>query len=268
MTLATNMEDTQQLQMPEFYQLSCGSRHEYWTSGKETLFWGAHDWIAAPIKRTTLSRDNDFGTISITITTFITDLLGSFIANNPIEPCVITIYRALETDLTDLATIFSGVVKDISVKDRQIQVRCEAQAQYLKKKLPKFIYQSFCNHTLFDTGCQANPNLFKVSDLVSLVSGADIIVPAAATKPDGYFIQGKVVADQDIRLILNHVGSTLTLQIPFDSRVGPGTSVVVYAGCDKDPATCIGKFNNFDHFFGFPYIPNKNPVIDGFKVNV
>ena len=41
----------------------------------------------------------------------------------------------------------------------------------------------------------------------------------------------------------------------------PGDRVRLTAGCDKRPATCRLKFQNFLNFRGFPHIPGQDAVL-------
>ena len=68
-----------------------------------------------------------------------------------------------------------------------------------------------------------------------------------------------------VRFIVAHGGDTITLQLPFDSRVGNGGTVTAYPGCDGSPATCRDRFGNSARFGGCASIPSRNPAVWGFK---
>ena len=82
---------------------------------------------------------------------------------------------------------------------------------------------------------------------------------------NGYFTRGYAAAGGDFRFIVAHGGDTITLQLPFDSRVGNGGTVTAYPGCDGSPATCRDRFGNSARFGGCASIPSRNPAVWGFK---
>ncbi|MHB9836851.1 DUF2163 domain-containing protein [Paraburkholderia terrae] len=52
---------------------------------------------------------------------------------------------------------------------------------------------------------------------------------------------------------------TLAMQPVFPVRVGDTYSIV--AGCDRQPGTCSGRWNNLIHFRGEPFIPGQDTMI-------
>ena len=266
MTYDSNIQATEMTAFPEFYQMSFGTTIERYTSYSEDVVFGFYTWKAAPIKRTSFSRDSDFSALTTTITCFPTDMLKLYVASVPVEPVRIIIYRALTANLSSYATLFSGLLKDVQFSGGQVQALCIAEAQYLKKKMPPMLDQSFCNHTLYDTRCGLDKLAWKISGLMTNVNGTSITLVEASTKANGYFNMGMIEVAGDMRMIIKHIGSVLTIHTPFDSRAAVGVNANIYPGCDKNPLTCQSKFNNHTNgFLGFPYIPTRNPVIMGFK---
>ncbi|MBQ3675664.1 MAG: phage BR0599 family protein, partial [Campylobacter sp.] len=60
-----------------------------------------------------------------------------------------------------------------------------------------------------------------------------------------------------------HKGDKITLMFPLKS-LSTADLVYVYAGCDKTIKMCRDKFNNSINYGGFPFVPSKNPVTQGF----
>ena len=266
MTYATNIQETQMVSMPQLFKITIGGVSEYYTDYSTNITFLFHEYLAVPIKRTSFSRDNDFRALETTITTIPTDTLRKYIALQPVEPVEVVIYRSITTDLTSYTTLFRGVIKGVQFANGQVQAACIANTLYLKKKIPRFLYQAFCNHTLFDTRCGANRLSYKLSGTLTYVLNTTLKADAFATKPDGYFDQGYVQIGDDMRLIIKHTTDTLIIHAPFDSRAVASVVVDAYPGCDKDPDTCKSKFNRFtDGFLGCPSIPTINPVLVGFK---
>ena len=136
----------------------------------------------------------------------------------------------------------------------------------LQVRLPKFVYQSYCNHALFGEDCGLLSVDFKAAATVSAIDGSEITSSAFAGFYDGYFTQGYLESDYgDIRWITQHTGDKCWIHAPFDDRIQVDSILSAYPGCNGNPDTCKNKFGNFDNFLGFPYIPSHNPVVWGFK---
>jgi uncharacterized phage protein (TIGR02218 family) len=55
--------------------------------------------------------------------------------------------------------------------------------------------------------------------------------------------------------IRQQTGGVFLLTVPVPVPPAAGDSITVYPGCDKQQNTCSAKFNNLQHFEGFPYVP-------------
>lgn len=268
MSYTTNLAASQQESMPEMFLLTSGSQIERYTSYQSSVTFLGQTFKAGAIKRSSLSYDSTFGSVGVKITAQLIDTFSQYVANQPITPTRIKIYRAISSDLTDYVVLFSGQVKEVTIAGNKAQATCESKSLYLSKRLPTIIYQAYCNHDVFDAGCGLNANSWKVTGSLTGVSGSTITSSSwsnAAGYEDGYWTGGRVVVGSDMRLVIDHTDDTLTLQIPFGSSVITGTSVDAYPGCDGSPQVCKNKFDNLDKFLGMPYIPSRNPVIWGFK---
>lgn len=264
MTFDTNLAETQQESTPELYELSYGSTIERYTSWDEDLSFLGSTWLAADIQRDGFQQDTDLSETSVQVTAPLTPIVVGYVANAPMQPVRIRIYRALKSDMADYVRIFDGVVKEIAMEKGVATVSVVSRSKYLDVYLPLFVYQAFCNNDLFDGNCGIVDVDWQVPATVSLVSGSTLRATEFDSYDDGYFIGGKVEAGTDFRLITNHVGPDLTLNLAFDASVVVGSSVIAYPGCSGDPAVCTTRYDNFTNFTGMYYIPSRNPVIWGF----
>lgn len=263
MTYSSNIQEVQQPAFTELYLFESGDdSYRYNSLDKPVNFLGEY-YEPGLIKRSGLSYDKTFSAISLTISARMSDPLQAYIANFPIKLVRIIVYRAFLEDLTDYITLFKGIIKKITIKDKMISANCETLSGIFRKKLPCILYQSYCNNNLFDDTCALTEATYKVTASAT-ESGNDLNSATFGGYADGYFTGGYVELDDDIKLITNHVGNDITLQIPFSSFSSP-SSVDAYPGCDKAPDTCKNKFSNFDNFVGFPYVPSKNPCLYGIR---
>jgi uncharacterized phage protein (TIGR02218 family) len=207
--------------------------------------------------------DKDLHVLQLTLSAPMNSEIAAYVANTPAEPTSVDIWRVFVDEPSSYRKLFTGSLRTIKFKDKIASISVEGASGKLRGKLPRFYYQSFCNFALFDGSCALNSADYKVSATIT-VSGSTLVSNTFDTYDDNYFRDGLAKYGTDARLITSHVGNTITLQFPFDSRVSTGSEVFAWPGCDKAPATCREKFSNLTRFGGFPYIPNKNPVISGF----
>lgn len=266
-----NLESTEMVSVPEFYLFQSGSTVERYTSYPSTLSFLGNNYIAATIKRGKLVKDTKFGVTKLNLTAPLTESMAKYIPNQPIEPMTITIYRSVIDDLTSYVIFFKGRVTNIQIRDKTVAAIVESKNRILLKKVPSIIYQSFCNHTVFDDGCALDEFAWKRKARVTGISTDGYTITYAFTDGGGtpaadYFRGGKAMLGTDLRLIVDNTDTDkITLQIPFDSRLTVGSEFDFYPGCDGDPSTCLNKFNNLTNLLAMPYIPSTNPVLWGFK---
>lgn len=260
--LDDNIEAIEQEPMPELYLFTSGTEQERITNYNEDLTFLGYKYKARPIERSRWTFDHNFAPTQVSISAPLTAIFINYISNNPIEPTNIKIYRALKSDLIDYRLIFMGILRGIQISQRQAKARFESKILQLDCRLPKILYQSYCNWDVFDSNCKLSEGPYRINTEVT-ISGSTLISTTFGGYSDGYFTAGRVVFGSNERWITNHVGNIITLQVPFDSRLSSGDTVTVYPGCDGKASTCKNKFNNFPLFLGFSYIPDHNPVIYG-----
>lgn len=265
MTLATNQDAAAREATPELYRFSCGATVTCYTSYALGKWFLGDYYEPRPITHSGFTETEAFDPVTLKVTAPADGELLKYVANTPIEPTRIKIYRALLSNINDYELLFSGVMLQPSFAKNTISMPFESMAHIFKRRYLRYVYQSWCNHEVFDSGCALVRSAWRIAGTVSGISGASITVAECAALGDGYFTGGYVECGTDARMITQHVGSTLGLHMAFDSRVAVGTAVGVYPGCPGDPDICLERFDNRAHFFGMQYISAHNPVIWGFK---
>jgi len=262
-TYETETVKTEMSGFAELFEISVANVIYYYTSYANNITFGGQEYVSKPLQRSPFNVDQQFRAITVTISAPLIFPMTQYIANTPLEPVIIKIYRAFLSDLTAFRLVFSGIIKTVDIEDKVARATCESLSDVLRTKIPNVLYQAYCNHRVFDPGCKLNQEDFRTAATVT-VTASTLVSAAFAAKPNGYFTGGHVVADTDFRLITNHFTSTITLQVPFDARVYTGSIIVAYPGCNLSPVTCRDKFSNLDNYLGMPYIPSKNPAVSGF----
>lgn len=166
-------------------------------------------------------------------------------------------------ELDVIKSIFAGYVESIGVQNRVVSLKVVDILSFGSSVIPKIVYSALCNNTLYDSVCGVQKGNYKVEAVVQEQERGTILYSSTfESYPDDWFTYGFVIYKNAQRMITKHIGGYLYLHAPFSTSVNNQT-VAVYPGCDKSPQTCKNKFNNFNNFVGFPYIPSKNPVIWG-----
>jgi len=171
----------------------------------------------------------------------------------------------------DLRILFTGVVAACKFKAETITAEFKVQGKYTLNDgiIPIRTFGTSCSWALFGTNCGVDKSLFgnTMPSTQPQVSpdGYSMVDTSFATFPDGYFAGGYLETNPAVQYqyILSHTGNTIHFLVPFN-LAHIGNTISVFAGCDKTAATCTERFDNFSRFSGFPYIPEKNPVTEGF----
>ena len=223
-------------QIVELYEIIADTIHTLTTS-REPVLWRGAEWTPAAIERGELRGSVDGKAATVTLTACMDTLLTRYLASLPILPTRVNIYEH-EPESGDTVQVFGGVVLEVipGADATQVSVNCLSSSCILDAMLPRMIYSGQCQFVLFDSGCGLAAQSWGVTASVS-VDGYLLASPSFAAYPNGYFTRGYAAAGGDFRFIVAHGGDTITLQLPFDSRVGNGGTVTAYPGCDGSPAS-------------------------------
>lgn len=250
----------------ELYEITVGSTLSRFTSYSKDVDFGGNTYLARPIKRGNFTFTKKLRSIRVTVSAPLGPFGQQYVANVPPEPINIRIVRVFQDGSGDSIEVFDGEVISVRVAGNAAHAEVESSTKIFRNKIPRIVYQAYCNWYLFDPDtCGLNEATYQVPAQITLLSPVDLQSSTFDSYDDGYFKGGHVEYDGDIRMILDHVADQIEIHTSFDSRVQNGVTVNAYPGCDKAPATCVSKFNNFDNFCGMCYIPSNNPVIHGIR---
>jgi len=179
----------------------------------------------------------------------------------------VTRYHRDDTPTPDLVEIFSGFVEAVDFIDDGYKAKMRARSALagLSRMMPRYGYQSQCNHVLFDADCKISETASAYRLLDTIVTSADtrfLTIAAAALFVDGWFTGGFVeeAGSTDFRLVLSHVGDQIEMMLPF---VETPLTVTLYAGCAHTVGVCKSKFDNVINYGGFAWVPTRNPFESG-----
>lgn len=143
------------------------------------------------------------------------------------------------------------------------QVICSPESVSMGQQGLRLAWERPCPHALYERGCWANRDLYRVDATVISLDGASITGSAFASKPDGWFSAGYLewsisVGVWERRAIESHSGTRLVI---FGGTSGLSLSkpVRAYAGCDQTIETCHSRFNNKNNYGGIRHMPGRSP---------
>lgn len=220
------------------------------------------------LKSEGLEFNNEVTPIKNTFTMEITEPAVQFLANTPAPVMKAKITWFLESDESVFSVMYDGRVLSASFnKERICTLNLESKTEIFTQQEPNVIHSPMCNNVLFDSGCKLLESNFTDTINLTTVNGKVLTSSDFALQPDGYYFKGKIKTNfNDFRLVTKHVGDTVEIHVPFDSRVTALTQVFATPGClrrfDQD---CVAKFSNEANFKGMLDIPSRNIVVWGLE---
>jgi uncharacterized phage protein (TIGR02218 family) len=163
---------------------------------------------------------------------------------------------------TQWVSIWKGKIVSFVVDGRTATIRSATifSGQF-SQPIPSRLYQSPCNHVLYDPRCTINPASWTFSKTIAgFGSPTDVKLTSASGITDGILVAGEMINQRtsERRCIKSNVSIDIGVTFPFfDARIGD--TVTLRAGCDHSFAACRDKFSNSINFGGCPYIPAENP---------
>lgn len=243
----------------------------YFTEHDVVIPYNGHDYTpvgsgsVSNFKQTnTLSSDNqDFNMVLSSITE--DDLRAGLFDNAEIWTFKIN-YMDTSQGILKLAR---GRFGEIEIKDNSARIEFKGLTQLLSTPIGR-IFTPECNASLGDSRCAVSMAAHTFAGTVNVVATnkAFTISGAASGKANDYYNYGKIVFSsglnngvtmqvEDYNSSTN--GITLIELLPF--TVANGDAFTLYAGCDRRKSTCIGTFNNFVNFRGFPDLPGLDKIV-------
>lgn len=246
----------------ELYKLEGTFNTYLYTSHEVDIPTLAGTYTSSLIERTQIQESSqDTSDEELTLSLPISDPLAQEYAfgGNPPPGLKLTLYRAHLSEIEDQQLLFTGEVLGWNVKGRTASARVPSLLTYLfDNPFPHVRYQGPCNHVFGDERCGVDLALHTATQDVVSIAG-NVITLDAAPFGDGEGIAGQIItAAGERRLIIDNVGTDVTVSQPFRNLVATNT-VTLIKGCDHSFTTCKAVYGNGINFGGFPGVPDRNP---------
>lgn len=208
------------------------------------------------VQHTTQNDDTSEVTIDLPVTSDLVAIYGFQISPPDLY---LTIFRGHNPG--EFVRYWQGNVENISVVRGTATIRVPSPlAAALSAEFPTVYFQTPCNHTLFDDGCQVDPEDWTVTTAIVSVDNTTIEVTAASVGVlDGQLVGGDaVLASGERRMIVAQAGDTITVNYPF-AGANEDDALVLMTGCDLAlMGDCKTRYDNTINHGGFGFIPSKN----------
>lgn len=256
MAYNTYEQSVAQGQPIELYRFAHGVQRWFYCTGLNEIAYNSELYTPDLIKRGEIRLTDNAFDREINIEVSRNNLFAQEFIPGPLDRVTtVEIYRGHGTDFV---TYWQGVVGAVTFDDKTATIRCTPKTSSLKRIGLRRKYQIQCPYPIYSTKCKVNKESYKVTGVISSVSGLNVTAAGISTKSDGWFVGGEFVCGESRRMIIEHTGSTIKISSPIIG-MSASDSYTAYAGCDHKKETCRDKFNNKLNFGGQPYIPTKNP---------
>jgi len=267
-------ETSDELSRPvELYTITIGTDVFRYTSTEGSFTRGGNTFLPVPISRGELTYGPDERASPLEIMLPAAhEIPRRYIIIPPGLAAVVSVQRTQVDDPDqEIIDLFNGQIHAVRFdEDGERAVLTVFSIEHdLGAEMPRFGYQSLCNHVLYDSGCTVDENdpAFKFTGIVSAESGSTITVIAAGShNPDpGFFVAGFVKPQgfTDFRMVIAQAGDLLTLLLPFPVPLLHSV-VTINSGCDHlVHGHCAQRYNNVINHGGFGFVPVRNIFIGG-----
>lgn len=250
----------------ELFTFATVSTTYYYTSYSEDITYGGNLYQAVPIKRSGFTADVVEGLVRCMVQAPVSGLFTQYIIGAPFIPISVEIRRIYLDDLVHSELRFIGSVNSIAIEKQVASVECLSSMDELKRKVPRVVIQSTCNHALYSAGCTILKNNYATNfNFIPDAAGTRLYLAVGnfTVSQLNFYINGIAEYIGDTRFICNQGLNYIDLYFPFFGLSGTVT-IKTYAGCDKKVETCRTKFNNEVNFLGMPFVKKTpNPVTQG-----
>lgn len=179
----------------------------------------------------------------------------------------IEIFKVNYADLTQgKLPLRRGWLGEVRFSGHQFTAEVRGLAQRLSQTMGE-LYTPACRAKLGDNQCKINLALFTFTASVTAVISNQVFSASGLVQVAGYFDFGKITfssgANDGLSMeVKTYTPGEIMLVFPMPYTVGVGDSFSIHAGCDKDFATCINRFENAVNFRGEPHVPGIDKMLE------
>lgn len=237
--------------------------YNYTSSDKKVLFLNKV-YNPETIRRSDILSSND-NSLVLNVNTVINNSVAKLFRTSSPSSIRITIFKASRDNLSNYRQVFNGVIKSCEISNNEATFRCQNFGSLLSRDISAVSYQIPCSNKVYDKRCSLISSEYSFITKIKNINqnGINIELYSSNDSIDQYYRNGVAILDDgQSRTIIDQIGNDIILQSPFE-KINKEQNLTIIAGCDYSSNTCKNKFNNFENYRGFEYIPNRDPLKSG-----
>lgn len=169
--------------------------------------------------------------------------------------------------------LFDGAIGEVTYSEDRFEAEVVGRLDVLGESTGR-AYNTTCDANLGDMRCGVStdaPEFTAPATVATVAESGDLVVTGVESFANDWFSHGIVtwVTGQNAGAVsavrsgrVATGGLRLLLWFEPANPVLPGDTLMLTAGCDKQVATCRGKFANIRNFRGFPHMPGEDWVVN------
>ena len=189
-------------------------------------------------------------------------LVAAFI---PRPPAGLSQVAITQRQPTGDRAFWAGFVTGSNYSGGILKMLCRPLSDIISKTGPRRGFGLLCQHTLFDSRCSLNENLYDQIGTVTAISVDGLTFTVSGiSAPTVRFDTGQIQLSGDFAqgMVVAYSGSDFTVRYPIP-EIEIGSVVRVVEGCKRDTADCT-SYGNIVNYGGYPYTPTDvNPFEKG-----
>ena len=275
MSFSSQQESTEDGAPIELYAIT-GADTFYYTSAAEPYTLNGNTYEPIAISRTapTISVKETSGSLTLKFP-FNNPFVARYLGGVPPSPDNLTIQQVHLSDAAaEVFPFWAGSVSSVKFSGTEASVSVLGMMSMLAAQIPTQTFSWMCDHNLYSKQCLVpkSPFTFSFSVVAASADGVTVTLSdqgQATTKlaadtaffNGGTFLNGVDGSQRmgvDFSATANTNEYSLVLLVPL-AGLTPGQAITFTAGCDKSVQTCLSRFNNVEHYGGFPFVPTLNP---------
>lgn len=236
------------------------------TSCDSNINFNNEDYVPVSIKRTDHSVTSQTAKSEIKITTSQKFEIVSYFDTITPDDIGVEIFRVDADDMFGNGQkIFSGLVKSLEMKKNLAEFTLQPFSSLLTRDICRYSYQTLCNNSLYDTHCKLNIEDHSLQSTAVVANDGITFTLDIPSQSDPAIWQNgllRINRTGEARMVIESNNNVVKVMSPF-TDFQEGDLVKVSKGCNRSSEQCRSRFNNFNNFAGFEYIPNRDPYQNG-----
>lgn len=250
-----SIEDNAPIELYKFERPVVGKLYLY-TSAPDPITLEGSTYLPISLQRDKVKVTEDVNKAGLNIKIpFNSELVMDYIGEVIVDAILVTIYRE---NAGGFIQYWTGSLDSISVNEPMSEVSCVTVAKSMEDSMLHLLHSVQCPYQLYhNSTCRVDEFTYTVAGTITASTGTTITAAEFATKPDGWFLGGQLVANGRHRMVTGHTGDTVTISPYLVTEAG--MAVTVSAGCAHTTDECDTKFGNILNYGGEPFIPIRDP---------